>query len=228
MTLTMIHLILASASPRRRELIQQLALPFAVQVADVDEDSVTDPDPATNAVQTARLKATAVTHYRQSQAAAAARGADGVIVAADTTVAIDGAMLNKPAHEDDAWRMLRLLRGRTHQVHTGLVVVNLSTGQTVQAVASVAVTMRAYSDKEIAAYIATGDPLDKAGAYAIQHPLFRPVARLDGCYTAVVGLPLCHLACALIQVGVALAWTPDQVCAVNPDRCPFYSGSTIR
>ena len=185
--------ILASQSPRRRELIQLLGLPFQVMVADVDEDSVTTPDPARNVVQTAVLKSnkiveqlgTAVPHT--------------LILAADTTVAFAGEMLNKPADEQEARHMLRRLRNTQHEVHTGVVVLELGSGREWQGVSTAVVTMRPYSDAEIDAYVATGDPLDKAGAYAIQHPQFRPVAHLHGCYCNVMGLPICDLIMALTE-----------------------------
>lgn len=211
----MTTLILASASPRRRELIQLLGLPYEIVTADVDESSVTHPDPAVNVVETARLKANAV--------AAQTTRRDAIIIAADTTVAIDGEMLGKPAHDAEARQMLRRLRGRVHQVHTGIVLVHTGTGDVVADVASVDVPMRAYTDAEIEAYIASGDPLDKAGAYAIQHPDFAPVAHLADCYAAVVGLPLCHLARALRRLGVRpLADVPSRCQQHHGYDCPVY------
>ncbi len=208
-------LILASASPRRRELIQLLRLPCEIVTADVDESSVTHPDPAINVVETARLKANAV--------AAQTMRRDAIVVAADTTVAIDGEMLGKPADAAAAHQMLRRLRGRVHQVHTGIVLAHMATGDIVADVASVDVPMRAYTDAEIEAYIATGDPLDKAGAYAIQHPDFAPVAHLADCYAAVVGLPLCHLVRALRRLGVRpLADVPRRCQQHHGYDCPVY------
>lgn len=192
----MIRLILASASPRRQALIHLLGYPVEVRVADVDELSVTDPDPARNVVETARLKAEAV--------AATVTGA-GVIIAADTEVALDGQLLGKPAGAADATRMLQQLRNRTHQVHTGIVVCRLPDGKMATTVSTTDVTMRDYTDAEIAAYVASGDALDKAGAYAIQSASFRPVARLDGCYTGVVGFSLCRLSQALQAIGVRVS-----------------------
>ena len=188
-------LILASASPRRHALIQLLRRPVTVRPTAVDEESVTHPDPVVNVVRTARLKA---------EAAAAGADRDGIIIAADTTVVLDGEMLNKPAGAAEARAMLRRLRGRTHYVHTGLVLLDAGRGCAASALSTTAVTMRDYDDAEIDAYVATGDPLDKAGSYAIQHSGFRPVARLDGCYTGVVGFPLCRLAGALQELGVSV------------------------
>jgi len=186
------ELILASASPRRQELIPFLGLPWRVMVARVDEESVSHPDPALDVIATARLKAAEVV----SRAPAGA-----LVIAADTTVVLDGLRLNKPADPEEAREMLRRLRGRTHHVHTGIVVVDKDRDRWISDVATVEVPMRDYSPSEIDAYVASGDPLDKAGAYAIQHPGFHPVTQLSDCYAAVVGLPLCHLARALRHLG---------------------------
>lgn len=208
-------LILASTSPRRRELIQLLGLPYEIATADVDESSVTHPDPAVNVVETARLKANAV--------AAQTTRRDVIIIAADTTVAIDGEMSGKPADAAAARQMLRRLRGRVHQVHTGIVLAHMGTGEVAADVASVDVPMRAYTEAEIEAYVASGDPLDKAGAYAIQHPNFAPVAHLADCYAAVVGLPLCHLARALRWLGVhPTADVPSRCQQHHGYNCPVY------
>ena len=204
----MIRLILASASPRRQALIRLLGYPVEVRVADVDELSVTDPDPARNVVETARLKAEAV--------ADTVTGA-GIIIAADTEVVLDGRLLGKPANAADATRMLQQLRNRTHQVHTGIVVCRRAEGAVATTVSTTDVTMRDYSDAEIAAYVASGDPLDKAGAYAIQSASFRPVARLHGCYTGVVGFSLCRLSQALQAVGVPVSL---DVADHEAGRCP--------
>lgn len=196
----MVELVLASQSPRRRELIKLLGYPVWVVSADVDESLVTEPDPAVNVVGTARLKAVKIAgEWRQSNAAG-----DAVIVAADTTVALADEMLGKPADAADARRMLRALRGRPHEVHTGLVLFELKSGREVSGVNTAVVTMRDYSDGEIEAYIASGDPMDKAGAYAIQHPVFRPVAQLDGCFTGVMGLSVCHLLQLLTRLELAV------------------------
>lgn len=196
----MVELILASQSPRRRELIKLLGYPVRVERADVDESLVTDPDPAVNVVGTARLKAVKIAEqWRQSH-----DKGDVVIVAADTTVALQGEMLGKPADAADARRMLRALRNQSHEVHTGVVLWVLGAGCEVSGVNTAVVTMRDYSDSEIETYIASGDPMDKAGAYAIQHPTFRPVVRLDGCFTGVMGLSVCHLLHLFSQLGLTM------------------------
>lgn len=194
--------ILASQSPRRRELFALLGYPFEIVVPDVDEDVHLGADPAAYVLLTARQKAEAVAAALASDSPAGRR----VIVAADTTVDLDGAIMAKPGDAAEAWAMLAALRGRTHQVHTGVCVADTTSGRWPAAVHSADVTMRNYSDEEIAAYIDTGDPFDKAGGYAIQHPAFRPAATLSGCYTAIMGLPLCGLVVMLRQLGI-----PDRI-----------------
>jgi MAF protein len=182
--------------------------------ADVDEASVDHPDPAVNVVQTAQLKAEAVYPFAPAEA---------VIIAADTIVVLDNRVLGKPAGEPQAGEMLRQLRGRTHQVFTGLALINKATGQRVTDVAAIDVPMRNYSDQEIEAYIATGDPLDKAGSYAIQHPGFQPVIDFFGCFAGVVGLPLCHLVRSLRKSGVSVPVDIAAVCqAYHHYDCPVF------
>ena len=130
----------------------------------------------------------------------------------DRTVADGDAILGKPANTDEAWAMLRQLRGRAHQVYTALTVIEVATGRAITDIAVTDVPMRQYSDAEIAAYIASGDPFDKAGGYAIQHAGFRPAVLTSGCFANVVGLPLCHLLRVLRQLGV-------EARADVPERC---------
>jgi MAF protein len=135
-----------------------------------------------------------------------------LIVAADTIVVLDGQVLGKPADADEATAMLRKLRGREHLVLSGLTVLGLSTGQRATELAQTTVWMRPYSDDEISRYVASGDPLDKAGAYAIQHREFNPVACIQGCYASVMGLPLCHLTRALSRLELTLPVDVARVC----------------
>lgn len=165
-------------------MLEKLGIAFTVLTADVDEDVITVADPAENVLERARLKAAALK-------AIVPEGA--IVITADTTVADGAEMLNKPAGVDEAWRMLKQLRGHIHQVHSGVIVIGAD-GIEHAVVNSSDVVMRPYTDEEIAEYIASGDPMDKAGAYAIQHPDFRPVAEIKGCYTGIMGLPLCDLA----------------------------------
>jgi len=135
-----------------------------------------------------------------------------LIVAADTTVVLDGDVLGKPADETEAVAMLRRLRGREHIVLSGVTVYDPSSGRAITELAESIVWMRTYTDEEVARYAASGDPLDKAGAYAIQHQSFSPVERIEGCYASVMGLPLCHLARALAQFGLTLPVDVPQAC----------------
>jgi septum formation protein len=179
-------LVLASASPRRRELLAQAGFDFRVVAADISEEVRAGELPTAYVTRLAREKAEAV------YAAEAQRASDGsplLVLGADTTVvAPDGEILGKPADDADAARMLRRLAGVTHQVITG---VALLAGDQVEVAAEVTyVTMRTLSDEEIAAYIQTGEPRDKAGAYGIQGYAARWIPRIHGCYFNVVGLPL--------------------------------------
>ncbi len=174
--------ILASQSPRRRALMLALGLPHEVVAADVPEDPLDGEDPQALALRLALAKARAV----------AAQHPQRYVVAADTVVAVEGAILGKPADEAEAVEMLRLLRGRVHQVFTAVAVLAGPLGLGAGDLAAISVRMRAYRDEELLAYVRTGDPLDKAGAYAIQHQGFRPVADLRGCHAGVLGFPLCH------------------------------------
>jgi MAF protein len=126
------------------------------------------------------------------------------VMAADTTVVDGDALLGKPADAAEAAAMLRQLRGRTHQVYTGIAVLHTPSGQLLKDVCITDVPMRAYSDAEIDRYVRSGDPLDKAGAYAIQHEEFHPVAGLAGCFASVMGLPLCHLLRLLERLGAPI------------------------
>ena len=203
-------LILASGSPRRRDLLALLGLPFTVQPSAVDEEN--------HASETA---ADMVSRLSQDKARALlARVQSGLIIAADTTVSLDGEVLGKPTDADDAVKMLRRLRARAHIVFSSVTLVNPQTGWMRSELAESQVRMRDFSDEEIAAYVASGDPLDKAGSYAIQYADFRPVERIAGCYANVMGFPLCHLYCMLREAGLAPAETPVAACdRFNRRRC---------
>lgn len=208
----MSRLILASASPRRRELIRLLDYPSQVIVSNVDEDAIAIADPAAYVLETARQKAAAVVQLLKAEGRSACpeyvegvkneRGERVILVAADTTVALDGKMLGKPLDAAEARQMLHRLRNRNHIVYTGLVVMELESRKTAVGVHPATVTMRSYSEAEIEAYIATGDPFDKAGGYAIQHPTFNPVSNFDGCYLGIMGLSVCHFVELLKGLGI--------------------------
>lgn len=178
-------LVLASASPRRRALLSTLGRPFDVQVADVDERPLPGEDPATYGLRLALSKAQTV--------AAALAAAPATVLGADTLVVLDGRILGKPADPDDARAMLALLRGRRHEVLTAVAAVDPRGGSAAD-LAVTGVWMRTYDDADMDAYVDSGDPLDKAGAYAIQHRGFHPVQRLEGSETNVIGLPLALVA----------------------------------
>lgn len=175
-------LILASNSPRRHQLLALTGLPFMVSVANVDESQLANENPSDYVLRLAETKARAV-HA----------DADQIILAADTTVVDGSDILGKPVDEAEATAMLTRLRGHTHQVYTGIALLRASDGLLLMDLCVTDVPMRDYPEDEIRAYVATGDPLDKAGAYAIQHPEFHPVARMEGCYASVMGLPVCHV-----------------------------------
>lgn len=185
-------IILASGSPRRRELLTQAGYVFQRLSADIDESVLPNEAPDVYTLRVSREKADAVRHHA---------AANAVIITADTSVVDGGQILGKPTDEAEATAMLQQLRGRTHQVITAFSVLVVETSELQQGLVSTDVTMRDYSDDEIAAYVASGDPMDKAGGYAIQNPDFAPVAAIDGCYANVVGLPLCQVVALLSGVG---------------------------
>ena len=172
------HLILASGSPRRRELLTRMGYSFEVCAPDVDEHVEGQ---ASEIVRTLSLR---------KARAAAANFADGVIIASDTLVSLDGAPLGKPTDADDACRMLRSLSGREHEVFTGVCVTDAATGREEVRVDRTGVWFRELTDEEIRDYVATGEPMDKAGAYAIQGGAARFVETLDGSFENVVGFPV--------------------------------------
>ncbi len=179
----MTRLVLASGSPRRTELLRLLGLPFEIREPSAEEGRVRGCDVPRQAALLAQSKALSV----------AAQNPDDVIVAADTLVVLQGAVMGKPADAASAWEMLKRLRGREHLVISGLAVAHPGSARPAMQAVQTRVWMRDYEDREIAAYIARREPFDKAGAYAIQDQDFRPVERIEGCYANVMGLPLCHL-----------------------------------
>ena len=185
-------IILASNSPRRKELLSQIGLVFDLAPADVDESVLPGEAPEPYAVRLALAKA----------GAAAERAGEGIVIAADTIVTVGGAILGKPADNADASRMLQALSGREHQVVTALAVMDASTQRSIVRTSVTKVWFRELSEREIAAYVATGEPLDKAGAYGIQERGALLVERIEGCYSNVVGLPLSLLGGMLREFGV--------------------------
>jgi septum formation protein len=217
----MTQFLLASGSPRRRELFALFGWPFDVTSADVDESPHDNEPPAQMVVRLSQAKVSKVGIARSVPT----HGVKAIVIAADTTVSLDGVPLGKPRDNADADRMLRALRGQTHQVHTAITLMDASghADQTLTDLATTDVPMRDYGDDEIAAYIASGDPLDKAGAYAIQHDGFHPVAELRGCFANVMGLPLCHLARALRAMNVEPTVDIPTVCQWHISyQCPVF------
>ena len=153
--------------------------------------------------------------------AIASRHPQSLIVAADTLIVLENQVLGKPVDEATAARMLEQLRNREHLVYSGLALVDTTQGRHCSQLAMTSVHMRDYTDLEVRCYIASGDPTDKAGAYAIQHPGFAPVARIEGCYANVMGLPMCHLYRALHSWHISVPVHP-LAC------CPLASGSGCR
>ena len=183
-------LVLASASPRRQELLRNAGIAFAVQPAHIPEDPLPGEDAKACAERLAREKARAVAQKRPHD----------TVLGADTVVVIENQILGKPTDATDATRMLRMLSGREHQVITGVCLV--VKGQASVASETTSVTMSEISEKEIADYIATGEPMDKAGAYAIQGYAARWIPRVEGCYFNVVGLPIALVAALLESIEI--------------------------
>ena len=186
-------LVLGSNSPRRRQLLALTRLDFTVSAADVDESQQTNESPADYVLRLAETKARA-TRAEETQ----------IVLAADTTVVDRNEILGKPADAEEAIAMLKRLRGHIHQVYTGIALFRLHDGLLLKDLCITDVPMRDYSNEEIHAYVLTGDPLDKAGAYAIQHPHFQPVAldNLTGCFASVMGLPVCHVIRLMRQMDI--------------------------
>ena len=174
------NLILASQSPRRKELLGLFRIPFTVRVADIDETMNPSAAPYSEVARVSRLKALAIP-----------RDPDDVVVAADTIVVCEGNVLGKPHSEDEAKEMLRLLSGRDHQVMTGMTVLRGDSAAVVTEVTDL--HFRELTDKEIDAYVATGEPMDKAGSYGIQGGAALFCQRMEGDYYNVMGLPVCRL-----------------------------------
>ncbi len=179
---------------------------FSVVASNVDESLRPNETPAKYVTRLAETKA---------RAAFLKARTENIIIGADTVVVDDSAILGKPADVAEAVAMLKRLRGHSHQVYTGIAALRVRDGKLVTDLCVTDVPMRAYSDDEIEAYVLSGDPFDKAGAYAIQHPRFHPVERLAGCYASVMGLPLCHLMRTVKQLDL-------QPSAEIPARCQAF------
>ena len=178
------NLILASASPRRKELLNLFGIPFTVRVADIDETMAPELSPFDEVARVSRLKALAIP-----------REEDDIIIAADTIVVCEGKVLGKPRDEADAKAMLRLLSGKDHQVMTGCTVLRGTGAETFTEVTDI--HFRDLTEKEIARYVASGEPMDKAGSYGIQGGAALFCTHMVGDYYNVMGLPVCRLGLTL-------------------------------
>lgn len=176
-------IVLASASPRRSELMSLAGIPFSVVAADICEDVLPGEAPADHVIRLSKEKANAV----------AIRNEGRFFIGADTVVVLDGAILGKPVDEADATRMLKLLSGRNHEVITGFTVFDKVTSIHVSRSVSTEVTFKLLQESEIMTYVSTGCPMDKAGAYAIQGGAVHFVRSINGSYTNVIGLPMTEL-----------------------------------
>ncbi len=184
---------LASNSPRRRQLLSLTGIPFSVHPVDIDERCLSGEAPSDYVLRLAKEKA---------RAALRDTGSGAIVLTADTTVADGNQILGKPAGPDDARGILVSLRGRAHMVYTAIGIADATSREIVTDLCGTQVWMRDYTDAEIETYVASGDPFDKAGAYAIQHAAFHPVERIEGCYACVMGLPVCHVVRALGRFGL--------------------------
>jgi septum formation protein len=191
------RLILASNSPRRAEILRDAGVSFTVVSSAVDETPYPGEAPQALVQRLADAKADLV--------AARAVG-PAIVIAADTVVVLDGQVLGKPRSTEDARHMLEQLSGRTHSVHTGVSLIRLPDAERLQFVETTLVHFSRLTAEEISQYLATEEPYDKAGAYAIQGRAGRFIPRIEGCYYNVVGLPLEHLLAALRELG----WTEDE------------------
>jgi septum formation protein len=189
----MATLYLASGSPRRRELLMQIAVPFLTQIAPIDEKVLPGESPVAYVERLARAKG-------QAGLVALTDNDGAVVLGADTAVVLDGQILGKPAGRDEALATLRALSGRSHEVLTAVALV--SSERTVSRVVTSQVTFRPLSQAEIEAYWASGEPQDKAGCYGIQGLAAVFVSQLHGSYSAVVGLPLCETAALLAEFAI--------------------------
>ena len=207
-------IVLASNSPRRQQILSWIGANLSVRPADIDETPLPDESPVVYVQRLAAEKA------RKSSGSA---GFKELLLAADTTVSDGKEIMGKPANNEEAREMLTKLRGRVHFVHTAVVIYSPAFGRLESELCTTRVRMRRFTDEEMEAYILSGDPLDKAGAYGIQNAQFHPVDRINGCFASVMGLPLCHVERTLRRMGYGSRANVPFVCQ---DRlaynCPIY------
>ena len=207
-------LFLASESPRRRELLGHLRIPFQIRNSGIDEDSLPGETPSETAERLAADKANAVKDHLNG----------GLVLAADTVIDLDGILLGKPKNRSEAFEILTQISGRDHFVVTGLALIEAHSGKSITSTVRTRVRMEKMNSTQIQNYIKSGEPMDKAGAYAIQGIGRSLVQEISGCYNNVVGLPLCEVVRALIRMGYYLP-RKGQLCLM-PDGslCPRING----
>jgi len=215
----MTEFILASKSPRRKTLLRNLIDPFIVVNSDVDEREIPGENPGQFVIRLAKEKAL------KGGAGVLANSLENAFVLGADTIVVDGTeILGKPQDQMDAARILKQLRGKTHKVLSGIALYNLSTGEIQTRLVCTEVVMREYTDDEIQDYIASGDPMDKAGAYGIQNSDFNPAPDFFGCFANVMGLPLCHLAVLMKEMGIETDHRVAGRCQDSIDyQCPIYA-----
>lgn len=205
--------VLASNSPRRKELFTLTGWPFTTKPADLDESVHADEAPLDYVRRVSDAKA------RKS----AVGMVGGIVIAADTIVADGKEILGKPPSIEDARRILLQLRGRLHDVNTSLIILESESSKLATDLCSSRVEMRDYSNAEIEEYIKSGDPMDKAGAYAVQNRAFHPVVHFGGCFANVMGLPLCHLQRTLVKMGFSPVENIPEACQTHLQYdCPIH------
>jgi len=200
------RIILASQSPRRRELLGWLGFPFETLDGSIDESPLPGEDARDHVLRIAETKASAASQDLDG---------DSIVISADTVVVDRGELLGKPADAAQAAQILQRLSGRDHFVDTGFIYYDLRTQSMAKGLCESRVRMRSLTDNEINTYVLSGDPLDKAGAYAIQNREFNPVPEFSGCLTNVMGLPLCHLKRTFLEQGIDLPIDLTTTCREN-------------
>ena len=215
----MTEFILASKSPRRKILLRNLIDPFLVVNSDIDELVIPGEKPDEFVIRLAQEKAL------KGGAGVLPNTFENAFVIGADTIVVDGTeILGKPIDQTDAARILEQLRGNTHKVLSGIALYNLTTGDIQDRLVCTEVKMREYTEDEIQEYIASGDPLDKAGAYGIQNRDFNPAPEFSGCFANVMGLPLCHLAVLMKEVGIDLDHQVAERCQNSIKyKCPVYA-----
>ena len=198
-------LMLASGSPRRKELLSWLDLPFETCSVDIDESPLNGEEPDLYVLRLSSLKAKEASRKNPGYC----------VLGSDTTVADGKLILGKPENPEQAVQMLESLRGRSHQVYTAVSFIDRSSNRKESILCCSKVPMREYSEEEIKTYVASGDPLDKAGAYGIQNRDFHPVENFSGCFANVMGLPICHLLRLFLSWGILVEKDISALCKTH-------------